>query len=107
MFHKASRLQELDIPDGTDITATLTRTTEEGEEIDYSVFEQVPPGVANQPTFLGIPMTTSASGPPEYDSRETTLKLAVESLEVHHIRGVTLQTEGHHVDRYRYEKQKS
>jgi hypothetical protein len=108
LFHKASRLEGLDIPEGTDISATLTRSTEEGEEIDYSVFERVPQVVADQqPTFVaGIPLTMNASGPPEYDSRETTLRLVVESLEVHHITGVTFQSEQHHVDRYRYEKDK-
>lgn len=107
LFHKASRLQELDIPDGTDISATLTRPTEEGEEIDYTVFEQVPSVVADQPIFPGIPMTSYRSGPPEYDSRETTLNLAVDSLQVHHITGVKFETEPHPVDRYRYEKEKS
>lgn len=106
LFHKASRLQELDIPDGTDISATLTMPTEEGEEIDYSVFEQVPPVVADQSTFPGIPTGSYASGPPAYDSRETTLKLAVDSLDVHHITGIKFETKPHPVYRYRYEKVK-
>lgn len=107
LFHKASRLEELDIPDGTEISATLTTSTEEGEEIDYIVLERIPPAVAEQTTFFDLPITSHASGPPEYDSREITLKLAVDSLEVRHITGVTFQTERHQVGRYRYEKTKS
>ena len=105
LFHKASRLEALDIPEGTDISTTLTRPTEEGDEVDYSVLEAVPPVVADQPPFLGgVPLLMHSSSPPEYDSRETTLKLVVESLEVHHITGVTFQADAHSVHRYRYEK---
>ena len=42
LFHKAARVQALDIPKGAEISADLYVETEDGLEIDYSVWEEVP-----------------------------------------------------------------
>ena len=42
LFHKASRVQSLEIPEGTEIEAYSDTYTDEGGETDYSVYENVP-----------------------------------------------------------------
>jgi hypothetical protein len=43
LFHKAARVEKLDIPAGTEISAQLGQMTEDGWEDDYTVYEEVPP----------------------------------------------------------------
>ena len=42
LFHKSSRVQPLDIPKDTRIHASMEQGTDEGTEIDYWVWEEVP-----------------------------------------------------------------
>ena len=65
LFHKAARVQALDIPKGTEISAQLIHDAEDGPEIDYRVFEEVPPEVPSPPSethhvpFLSEPLRAS------------------------------------------------
>lgn len=78
-FHKASRVEPLDIPEDAEISVSLSRYTDEGPEIDYWVFEEVPRAASppapandgtpdiNDPLFLKpLDVTT----PEAYDARE-------------------------------------
>ena len=108
LFHKAARVQPLDIPDGTEISARLYDHTEDGPEINYWVSEEVPPPPP-APTSSSMPIefpffSESLNQPPDYDSRESTLRLDVLNLEVHHVNGIVFKTETHRVMRHRFEK---
>jgi hypothetical protein len=43
LFHKAARVEAMDIPQGTEISARTGHWGEEGWEEDYGVIEEVPP----------------------------------------------------------------
>ncbi len=108
LFHKAARVQPLDLPKGTTISASLYDHTEDGLEVNYWVSEDAPP--PSRPTtvetddfpFLSEPLNEFV---PDYDQRAPTLKLDVSSLEVRHVRGVVFETESYPVHRHRFEKQ--
>lgn len=109
LFHKVALVQLLDIPKGTEISATLYHDTEDGPEIDYWVSEEVPP---KPPTSVGpeahgrrsFPPPLSAIGPEDYNPLVPALRLDISSLEVHHVSGVDFHTEPHPVSRHRFEK---
>jgi hypothetical protein len=86
LFHNAARVQELDIPKGTEISAHLSHETEDGPEVDYRVYEEIPPKVPSPP---------EAFHRQDFDERAVTLKLHVPSLAVHYVSGITFQTEAH------------
>ncbi|HBB88343.1 MAG TPA: hypothetical protein DC047_12080 [Blastocatellia bacterium] len=110
LFHKASRVEALKTPEGTEISVYISYPADEGDEIDYSVSEEVPAVISSAPDttdpgpVLFIPAGLKAFTPEEYDSRDVTLKLDVSSLEVHHVTGLTIKTEPHSVSRHRFEK---
>ena len=111
LFHKASRVEALAIPEGTEISAQLSSSEEEGDYPDYSVWEEVPSldsssskNAESDPSF--IPAGLEAFVPEEYDSREVTLRLDLASLEVHHVTGLKIESEPHKVSRHRSEKRK-
>ena len=85
----------------------LSHETEDGPEIDYWVFEEVPPKVPSPPAeahdfpFMSEPLQASHR---DFDERPPTLKSDVPSLTVHHVCGIKFQTEAHSVHRYRSEK---
>jgi RES domain-containing protein len=72
LFHNAARVQELDLPKGAEIYAHLSHDTEDGPEIDYWVFEEVPPEVPSLPSeahhlpFMSDPLDASH---PDFDER--------------------------------------
>lgn len=108
LFHKASRVALMDIPDGTTIDAHSVHQTEDGWETDYWVWEEVPPAEPEEPaeeTDFGpsfVQRSLVLAG--DYDPRETTLRLDMESLTIHHIRAATYATAPHSVRRHRSEK---
>ena len=107
LFHKASRVRSLDIPDGTEIEVYSHHYTEEGAETDYSVYETVPSDseIKNSKIIdplLGIPIYGGI--PQEGDDREITLAIDVEALEVRHVRQVEYRTEDHEVSRQRIKR---
>lgn len=108
LFHKAARVQPLDIPDGTDISATLYDHTEDGPEINYWVSEEVPPAAPESnpepfdPPFLSRLRPLAIDD--DYDDRDFTLKLDVKTLEVHHVNGINFTTQSYPVSRHRFEK---
>jgi len=106
LFHKASRVQNLDIPEGTEIEAYSYTYTEEGRETNYSVCEQVPPDGEAQPAVIDplLMVPIHGGGPPDSDDRQVTLEIDFTALEVHHVRGISFVTENQNVSRQRLGK---
>lgn len=110
LFHKAARVEMLDIPAGTEISAQLAQMTEDGWEDDYTVWEEVPPKEGTTPTneskkgspdFEAIAMVPLE--PPDPDQRDATLRIDAKSVKVHIIRAVMFKSDEHEVHRHRSE----
>lgn len=107
LFHKSARVESLDIPEGSDISAQLYDHSDEGTTPDYWVFEQVPaPKKKNNDNDSFDPATflKGAISRAEDDERTAALRLDIESVKVHHIERVTYKTDEFSVARHRSEK---
>ncbi len=108
LFHKAARIQRMDIPKGTRIAASLYNETEDGPETDYWVWEEVPPEVTPAPPkpedFLFSSESLDSIDFDAHDYRDATLKLDVESVKVHHVNAISFTTEDYPVRRHRTKK---
>jgi hypothetical protein len=117
LFHKAARVQSLDIPEGTKIDAQLYEQNDEGFEMYPSVWEQVPPQTTTpeeapvqlEPEGLLVSEALDLPDPEDYDyeRREPMLKPDISNVQVHAVKGVEFQTESHPVHRHRIEVHKS
>ena len=115
LFHKAARVDAMEIPVGTEITARTGQFEEDGWEDDYSVIEKVPttpmegeekekekekdPG---WPDFSAI-----AWEPVDSSSRKASLRILHDSIKVHRVRRVLVETDEFPVQRLRREKIKN
>jgi hypothetical protein len=111
LFHKAARVEAMDIPEGTEISAHSTHDTEEGPEIDYSVFEKVPPSELSSLSkdaddFLSVPFIGSGQSWPRGgdDYSDAALRIDAESVEVHQVDWANYNCTTHAVPRHRFEK---
>lgn len=114
LFHHASRVEELEIPEGAELTVSRYWSSEDGDEPDYTVYEEVPPepgplGEAEAADDLGLGDFANVrpyefAFDPEADGREPYLRVEKESLVVRHVRGVSFSTEDFDVRRHRLEK---
>ncbi|MBC3863199.1 RES domain-containing protein [Undibacterium jejuense] len=112
LFHKSARVAEDTFPKGTEIEASTCHNTEDGWEVDYFVSEAVPQSEASKASdsnegFLGTFLNDSSPPDPDGDCRKETLRLFLDSVEVHDVKWVSVSTERHSVRRHRYEKQPS
>jgi hypothetical protein len=98
LFHKAARVEPFEMPFGTKVSASLYQWTDDGPETDYWVAEEVP---ATDSETIPLPEEVFRESD-DYDDREFTLRLDKESLQVHHIRGISFATEVFDVRRHRY-----
>jgi len=108
LFHKATKVHELEIPDGTRITAQLENMTEDGPEIDYWVWEEIPKKGKKKKAATRKAAAHRLDWTPiarlNEDDRELTLKIDVESIQVHHISGICFETDDFKVKRHRFEE---
>lgn len=108
LFHHASRVQHLDIPEGTELSARQYDSTEDGDEPDYRVWEEVPPAVEKKEEpddeFGFFAFINPPRFDPNEDARDVTLAVMTESISAHHITGVTFVTDDFEVNRHRMEK---
>lgn len=111
LFHKAARVEAMEIPSGTEIRARTGQSTAEGWEVDYSVFEEVPPRAKvdeekekspGWPDFDAMPALTGERV--DSDLREPSLRVKPDSVSVHHVEGVVFKTDEYQVRRSRWEK---
>jgi RES domain len=111
VFHHAARIEPLEIPKDTAFTVQLDMYTEEGSEIDYWVWEEVPSDPPVPPTVKHGPLEMPSelldnflSG--EIDDRLTALKIDVSSLEIYHVSGATIVAQPYPVMRHRSKARK-
>ena len=101
LFHKAARIEPIDLPDGIEIEATTGHFGEYGWEREYSVFEEFPPEMPDEALPKG-----QRPEPFNPDSRESTLRIDVESIKVHIVQKVEFATAEYEIQRYWREKNK-
>lgn len=109
LFHHASRVEALQMPDETELSAQQYCSTEDGEEPDYHVWEEVPPAPEAKKDktddVLGLfDMLDVPKFDPDADDRDATLRVLADTISAHHITGVTFATDDFKVRRYRSEK---
>jgi hypothetical protein len=109
LFHDASGVKRMELPEGTEIDASL-RDPGEGGYTDYRVWEKVPPPPQpdEEEDDEGFPFGFHFLPTPERDndSREPTLELVLDSLRVRHIDSVAFTTSDYDVPRHRLELSK-
>jgi len=113
LFHKAARVEALDIPSGTEISATTGRWGEDGWEDDYAVIEEVPPALKDfdkkEPDKLEWPDFAATAelmrpDPPDHDWRDASLRIVPDTIKVHRVKRIEFDTEEFAVRRHRWEK---
>ena len=113
LFHKAARVEAMDIPKGTDIRATTGQWGEDGWEQDYTVTEEVPPAPEqpnkNKPEKPGWPNFAALAQamplePLDLDWRTVSLRIVADGIQVHRVKRVEFETDEFKVRRHRWEK---
>ena len=109
LFHKASRAEEMEIPEGTEINARTYAMYEDGPEPDFTVSETVPPSEEEAETEDRrrgpfVPDLEDWTDWQDTDLRETALRIDTGSLRVHEVNSVQIDTSSHSVRRHRFEK---
>lgn len=99
LFHKAARVEAMNVPEGTEISASAGRWAEDGWVEDYEVFEKVPD--------LAAIAEAMPRDPRDADWRDASLRIVSESMEVHRVKRVEFATDEFTVKRHRREKQDS
>ena len=109
LFHKAARVESMDIPVGTEIEALTGFISEDGWEVDYSVNEQVPPkklsnneNQEEESQYLAS-FISDLTHDHDADLRDVTLRIDTETVSVHVVRGVKYNYDSHKVRRHRWE----
>jgi len=105
LFHDASRVEPIDLPEGTKIRAHLKDLREDALDLDYCVWEEVPsephnhakPATSNQLLDLYEVDEVLAGN----DPRQTTLHLDLQSIDVHHVDSVKINARAFPVRRHR------
>jgi RES domain len=112
LFHKAARVEPMNVPDGAEISASTGRWAEDGWVEDYEVLEKVPPfhgenGTNEQESgWLDFAAIEEAMplDPGDADWRDDSLRIVPESVEVHRVKRVEFVTDQFTVKRHRREK---
>ncbi|WP_316214824.1 RES domain-containing protein [Bradyrhizobium sp. SZCCHNR2035] len=106
LFHPSSRVEALELPPGTELSAHTYTNYEDGPEPDYWVSEEVPD---TQPalkpaTFMPHVFPELLEEARDFDPRVVTLQLDLDSLEVREIEAVSFKTSKHAVRRHRFKR---
>ncbi|HET7526363.1 MAG TPA: RES family NAD+ phosphorylase [Burkholderiaceae bacterium] len=109
LFHHAARVERRVLPDGTEVAASTGNWTEDGWEVDYWVSERVPPSPVPPPPDRTDPLfdfLLDPGDPPSWadDLRVMTLKIEPESVAVHHVNWVDINTTRFAARRHQFEK---
>lgn len=100
LFHEAARSTAISVPAGTSLSVNTSVETEDGPEPDYSVW--LDPSMERPPTEDEIALhrfISNFEGQASRDLRLETLRIVLESLEVHHVESVTYGYTSYQVDR--------
>ncbi len=105
LFHKASRVEAIDVPECIGIEVTTGFMNEDGWEVDYLVNERVPPEkqvnekvAENQWPFMTL--ANSALNSHDGDFRDVTLRIDLKSMKVHIVQKVMFSFSSHDVRRH-------
>jgi hypothetical protein len=106
LFHKSARVEELPIPAGTEISASLSDHSDGYVSPDYWVSEKTPPKEEDEVDENSFDVSTFllATKGSSDDLRTAALKLDLDSVKVHHVEQVSFKTEEFGVKRHRMEK---
>ena len=116
LFHKAARVEAMDIPEGTEIDASTGHFDADGWQDDYAVVETVPPVSAEShgtdggppsrpPNLADLATRTNLIGEGlDTDWRKPGLRVVPDSVRVHRVLRVVFETEEFPVRRHRWEK---
>jgi hypothetical protein len=110
LFHKAARVEAMNVPVGTEISASTGRWREDGWVEDYEVFEKVLPlhneKNEQEPEWPDLAAIAEAMplDPRDADWRDASLRIMSESIEVHRVKRVEFATDEFTVKRHRREK---
>ena len=109
LFHHASRVQALEFPENTELSAHQMTSTEDGPEPDYHVWEEVPPAPETDvepDDGLGLfaMLKPSVQYDPNEEVRDVTLRVNTDAITAHHVRAVAFETDDFDVHRRRIEK---
>ncbi|MCW2293176.1 hypothetical protein M2262_003226 [Pseudomonas sp. BIGb0408] len=108
LFHKASRVKNMDLPEGTELSANTMSWDGDGWYPDYCVQENVPIQDETETAMTSSPWAMRLHHIHEdEDYREETLDVIPTSVEVHHVKRVKVETEPHEVERNRHQMSKS
>lgn len=103
LFHKSASVESVELPAGTNVEARSDGLADDEWETEYVVTEEVtPPEKAPSKTseFLSEHETRGR----RFSAPEPTLRIDLQSVRVHLVRGVELDTKEHGVRRWRWEK---
>lgn len=113
LFHSAARVAAMELPVDTEVSANCGYHDEDGWQVEYWVWEEVPadsapaplkrPGLGEEFGGLFSPFALAADG----DIRIETLRVIPESVEVHHIDRIRVETTAYPVERHRHEKRRN
>ena len=104
LFHKASKVEKLNLPEGTELHAELWQMYEDGPEPEYSVTEEVAPkeeNIKEENEELPLDLEWALS---DSEFSEPTLKIDTDNIWVHIINSVKFSSSDFQVKRYRWEK---
>jgi RES domain/HEPN/RES N-terminal domain 1 len=107
LFNHAARVVEWEMPSGTEVEAHTFEMDEDGGSVNYWVSERVPaakePDTKLDDEFFdwAYPLIPDEFARP-LDARQPTLNLNAPTLQVHHVSGVTIQSDAYDVSRHRY-----
>ncbi len=105
LFHKAARVEELQLPEDVFIVATTSSREENGWYPDYHVREILhSPHPESGPSHAQYRHEEDPSWSDDEDRREPSLRVAPESLTVHEVNQVDVSTRPHTVLRSRTEE---
>ena len=114
LFHKASRVERIQISDGAEVEVETGRMYDDGWERDYTVIERIPSkpngnGSSSDNRHRRYPQLSSHES--EYSPtdvhRASTLRLSVDSIRVHIVNRVSYDTSAYPVTRYQWEDDNS
>ena len=103
LFHKAARVETLDLPNGMEIEARTGYTDEDGWYTDYCVWETLyeTPDSTTNPSRPRPQYRSSQAQWDYWDRREPALRIDVDSLQVHEVERVKVSAQVHPVSRSR------
>jgi hypothetical protein len=115
LFHKAARVEALNVPEGTEISASTGYWAEDGWVEDYEVVEKIAPlhgevheneQESEKPDFTAVAEAMPLD-PRDVDWREASLRIVPESMEVHRVKRAQFATDAFTVKWHRREKRDS